>query len=121
MVNIIRASLEGRHITVTHNGKQFRDPLHTDDLGRLIERIVQKKLYGESFNAGGGARNYVSIVEFLDLIGSRSRLKKIPGTDYGFAFDISKAKKLAGWTPTAPLKVHLPILIKNIRSNMEAF
>jgi len=53
MVSLIRASIERAPISISHNGKQFRDPLHTDDLGRLIERIILKKLYGNTFNAGG--------------------------------------------------------------------
>jgi len=120
MVNLIRASINRSPITLSHNGKQFRDPLHTDDLGRLVERIIEKKLYGESFNAGGGSQNLVSILEFLDIIGSRSQIKKIPGTDFGFAFDIQKANRLAGWSPYILLKDRLLLLIENIRNRITA-
>ena len=53
IVKVAKRTQAGEPVTVTHNGKQFRDLLHADDLGRLIEIILKSNHFGVKLNAGG--------------------------------------------------------------------
>ena len=55
VVSLVRAAVQGKPVNLTRGGEQFRDPLHSDDLGRLMELIHEKRAFGEKFNAGGGS------------------------------------------------------------------
>ena len=79
-------------VTLARGGLQFRDPLHTDDLGRLIEKLFANKIYGQKINAGGGSENLLSLKEFVKLVDPNVKVISADGGDYGFAFDISKRK-----------------------------
>ena len=47
VVSLIRAAVQGRPVTLTRGGEQFRDPLHTDDLAKLMLLIHEKKAFGD--------------------------------------------------------------------------
>ena len=115
MLTLITAAVEGKLVTLTRGGEQFRDPLHTDDLARLIELICRKKIFGEKFHAGGGKKNYISLKEFVRLANPKVKILKAKGGDYGFAFDISKARKLTGWEPRILLRDKMPVIVENVR------
>ena len=103
-------------VTLARGGLQFRDPLHTDDLGRLIEKLFENKIYGQKINAGGGPENLLSLNEFVKLVDPKVKVISADGGDYGFAFEISKAFKLVGWKPQVLLRDKVPVISKNIRT-----
>ena len=58
---------------IGHKGKQVRDNLHADDIGRLVLKIYKSKKTIKVdeynvFNMGGGRDNSVSILEVFDIL-----------------------------------------------------
>ena len=113
---LVNGVVNNGEVTLARGGLQFRDPLHTDDLGRLIEQLYVNKIYGEKINAGGGTANLLSLNEFVKLVDPNVKVISSDGGDYGFAFDISKAFKLVGWKPQVLLRDKVPIISENIRT-----
>lgn len=113
---LVNGVVNNGEVTLARGGLQFRDPLHTDDLGRLIEQMYVNKIYGQKINAGGGAENLLSLNEFVKLVDPNVKVISSDGGDYGFAFDISKAFKLVGWKPQVLLRDKVPIISENIRT-----
>jgi nucleoside-diphosphate-sugar epimerase len=114
-LQLLKTVAAGGPVTLTRGGEQFRDPIHTDDIGRLMEKIHKRKVFGERFHAGGGRRNFISLKEFVRLADPRMKIKRAPGGDYGFAFDNGKARKLVGWEPEVLVREKIPLMLKNIR------
>ncbi len=119
MVFLIREILKGNSIGLTNGGKQFRDPLHTDDLGRLIESVIQHKRWGLKMNAGGGEANIISVGEFVRLVSPKVKVKSIPGGDFGFAFNNRVAMEGGYWTPTISIRDTMSTLISNVRADLK--
>ena len=96
--------------TMSGTGKQVRDVLHSRDLIALYRSAYENRdtCAGEVFNIGGGLENSMSLLELFDrlanLLGLPQGLayEKLPrrqsDQDY-FVADISKAKRMLGWTP----------------------
>jgi nucleoside-diphosphate-sugar epimerase len=118
VVSLVRAAVQGQPVGLTRGGEQFRDPLHIDDLGRLMELIHQKKAFGEKYHAGGGRKNLISLKEFVRLAEPEVKIRKTAGGDYGFAFDIRKAEKLTGWRPEILVRDRIPVIAENIRQKV---
>jgi CDP-paratose 2-epimerase len=71
VAHFLLSILNRRPLTIYGNGLQVRDILYVDDLVeamRLAEANIDR-LSGRAFNIGGGARNSISLVEILRLIG----------------------------------------------------
>ena len=118
VVALIRAAVQGKPVNLTRGGEQFRDPLHIDDLGRLMELIHQKKAFGQKYHAGGGRKNLISLKEFVRIANSKVKIQRAVGGDYGFAFDNSKATRLTGWTPGILVRERIPVVAENIRQQI---
>ena len=104
----IKNGKHGKPFTISGNGKQVRDILHADDMGRLYLAVINniEKAKGEAFNIGGGIGNSLSLLELFNLLegllGIRLRYEKIAARASDqkvFVADISKAERLLGWSP----------------------
>lgn len=115
MIQLIRTALQRKPVRLTGGGLQFRDPLHMDDLGRLVEQVHEKRVFSEKIHAGGGEKNLISLLELVRLVDPQARIESAPGGDYGFAFDNSKAFRLTGWEPRVLVRDRLPVLVDNVR------
>ena len=115
MLRFVEGVLDRRPLLVTHNGKQFRDPLHVHDLGRLIERVLAKQAFGIKLNAGGGRANVLSLLELIRLLDRRAEIRFVPGGDYGFAFGNERAERTLGWRPRIGVRERLDLLVANVR------
>ncbi len=113
---LVKKTINSGEITLPRGGLQFRDPLHVDDLGQLIEQLFENKVFGQKINAGGGTENLLSLNEFVKLVDPNVKVISSDGGDFGFAFDISKAFNLVGWKPKVLLREKLPLIIKNIQN-----
>ena len=113
---LIKKTISNGEVTLPRGGLQFRDPLHVDDLGQLIEQLFEHKVFGQKINAGGGAENLLSLNEFVKLVDPNVKVISSDGGDFGFAFDISKAFKLVGWKPQVLLRDKVPVISENIRT-----
>jgi nucleoside-diphosphate-sugar epimerase len=114
VVALVRSAVQGKPVNLTRGGEQFRDPLHVDDLGRLMELIHQKKAFGEKYHAGGGRRNLISLKEFVRIADPKVKILRAKGGDYGFAFDNSKATHLTGWRPEILVRERISVIAGNI-------
>jgi nucleoside-diphosphate-sugar epimerase len=115
VVSLVRAAVQGKPVKLTQGGLQFRDPLHIDDLGHLMELLCEKKVGGQKLHAGGGERNMISLLEFVRIANPAVKVESAPGGDYGFAFDNTKATQLTGWDPKILVRERIPVIAGNIR------
>lgn len=116
VLQLIKKIVDGVPVSLTRGGEQFRDPLHTDDIARLMEMLYEQKVYGEKIHAGGGENNMISLKEFVCLADPKAVIQKADGGDYGFAFDNSKAHSLVGWEPTILMRDKIPVIVENVRN-----
>ncbi len=98
----------GEPFTISGNGKQVRDVLHSDDMVSLYFLAAAKanSVAGEAFNIGGGVKNSLSLLELFDILEKELNINlnyiKLPprvSDQKVFIADISKAEKLLGWSP----------------------
>jgi CDP-paratose 2-epimerase len=95
-------------ITIYGDGKQVRDVLFVSDLVAAMEAAIThpEKSGGKIFNMGGGPSNTLSLIEFVDFLGTRLN-KKInyrfgdwrPGDQKVYISDIRKAEHELAWSP----------------------
>lgn len=65
---LVRCNVEGRRYTVNgYKGKQVRDNIHSLDVARLVECIIEAPRAGAVYNLGGGRQNSCSILEAFAL------------------------------------------------------
>lgn len=115
VIQLARAVCNDKKAKLSNGGHQFRDPVHTDDIACLIEKISSQEIYGEVFHAGGGSSNLISLKEFVKIIDPEVKIEKTEGGDFGFAFNIDKAKRLAGWAPKICIRQKALQLANTIR------
>lgn len=105
-------TLAGRRVepfTISGNGKQVRDVLHSEDMIALYFSALRyiDTIAGEVFNIGGGIENSLSLLELFKLledeIGNSLDFRQLPPRSSDqrvFVADISKAtERLGGWKP----------------------
>jgi nucleoside-diphosphate-sugar epimerase len=118
MLDVLKRALRGQPITV-NGGKQVRDPLHVDDLARLIEQILSAdvaRLGRIVVNAGGGQMNLLSVREIVALLAPGAEVRSGGPGDLGFALDNTRAIELTGWQP----EIRLADRVERMRKNVEA-
>jgi len=103
---ILMCAIFNKKINIFGDGLQVRDMLYIDDLIKMYELIINKAKFLKSsiFNAGGGSKNSMSILEFLDFIGKEFKIKinfqkkeKRAADQKIYISDTSLAKKKLGW------------------------
>jgi nucleoside-diphosphate-sugar epimerase len=114
MVSLIKAAVQKKPVTLSRGGRQFRDPMHVDDLGRLVELLHDRKVFGEKIHAGGGRKNLISLREFVKLADPKAKITLTAGGDYGFAFDNQKALRLASWAPQVLVRDKIAVIADNV-------
>lgn len=114
VVSIMKTLLQEKPVTVTNTGKQFRDLLNADDLGRLIDHVLESEHYGVKINAGGGSDNIFSILQVIRMIAPDAKIIEMDGGDYGFAFNNRLAAELFDWKPQISFASRLPVIRENI-------
>lgn len=90
-------------------GNQIRDVLHIDDLCDLIFKQIKmfKKINNQTFNAGGGRKSYISLLELSKLCqkitGNHIKIRKMPTTSiYDIPYYLSNNVKVTQtyrWKP----------------------
>ena len=118
----VSAALKNEPLSVYGSGDQIRCFCHVDDAVRALLLVMDSdKAIGEVFNVGNNQQ--ISITELarkvIDLTGSKSKIEKIAYEEaYPVGFedmqrrvpDISKIKRVLGWTP----EINLDQVIKDI-------
>ncbi len=92
-------------IELTNEGIAVRDPMHVSDLVVMVKNIFVNSAYGETFHAGGGDANTLSLKDIC-LAFNEEVVFKSGGEnrDFGFLMDISKATKSLSWAPEVNFK-----------------
>jgi CDP-paratose 2-epimerase len=93
--------------TISGNGKQVRDILHSDDVVDLYFKAKDiNEAYGQAFNIGGGIDNSLSLLELFALLEQtldiKLNYKKIDWRESDqkvFVADNSKANEIIKWKP----------------------
>ena len=118
----VSAALKNEPLSVYGSGEQIRCFCHVDDAVRALLLVMDsEKAVGEVFNVGNN--HQISIMELakkvIEITGSTSSIEKIAYENaYPEGFedmqrrvpDISKIKKVLGWTP----EINLDQIIKDI-------
>jgi len=112
-------------LTISGSGKQVRDILHVDDIKVLYRSVVDNidTVRGQAFNIGGGVSNSLSLIELFSYLESNLAIElnytKLPARQSDqlfFVADISKAKRMLGWTPLISAEDGLDQMIRWIKS-----
>ncbi|MBN1162305.1 GDP-mannose 4,6-dehydratase [Patescibacteria group bacterium] len=120
------AKLLGSPISIYGNGKQVRDVLYVDDLFSAWDFATKNPniTRGKVYNVGGGPRNTISLLEFLNLLGeltgsfvSYTFSDWRPGDQPVYISDISKIREELGWEPLTDVKSGVRKLIDWVREN----
>ena len=104
----IQLNVQKEPFTISGDGKQVRDVLHSSDIVSLyfktIENIESAK--GEVFNIGGGMANSLSLLELFDLLEKKLKIKMeykyLPWRESDqkfFVANLSKIRKIVKWEP----------------------
>lgn len=117
-------------LTIFGNGLQTRDCLYGEDLAKLYEtQITHPKIFaGKIFNIGGGIKNTISLLEFVDYLDKHykqyKKLKlvfdkeRIADQKYCVC-DISKILATKMWQPETDLKKGIEKTIKWVIDNRD--
>ena len=110
----LKQKLAGRPFTVVGNGRQTRDFTFVTDVAKALYAAADSKVSNVIMNVGSGNTYSVNLLVKL-LGGKKISLPKRPGEpDCTFA-DISRIKKLLGWSPEITLEQGVKNILENIR------
>lgn len=93
--------------TISGNGKQVRDVLHSSDVVNLYFAAKDlNKVYGQAFNIGGGIQNSLSLLELFtiieDILHIEMKYKQLPFRESDqlvFVAENTKASTAIDWKP----------------------
>jgi len=122
------AALLNKPITIYGDGKQVRDLLYVTDLIKAYDKFINSNLKHGVFNIGGGIKNTLSLLEFLDILKKKTaKMPKITFSDWRasdqkvYISDISKIKKELGWQPELSVEQGIKKLITWVKANRRLF
>lgn len=103
-----KGKLLNQPFTISGNGKQVRDVLHSEDAIRLYFGVLDGigGVAGQAFNIGGGIENSLSLLELFalleDLCGVKLIWEHLPPRSSDqrfFVADLTKVTRMLGWKP----------------------
>lgn len=106
-------AIKGQKIHIYGDGKQVRDILYVEDLlnAFTLAWSHMDKISGQVFNIGGGVNNAISLLELLNLIEFKHKLKidllfgeARTGDQVYYVSDTSHFKEAVGWSPSVPIQ-----------------
>jgi UDP-glucose 4-epimerase len=115
-----RLAKEGKPLTVHGDGELRRDYIHVSDVAAAIVAAVETRVKSEIFNVGTG--HNISVNSVVDILREFVPDLQVENVDVlkGYAketlADISKAKKLLGWSPKISQAEGIREYYKNIFS-----
>jgi UDP-glucose 4-epimerase len=121
----IEAALKNQPLSIYGSGEQIRCFCHISDVIRALLLVIDSdQAVGEVFNIGNNQQSSINQLadRVISLLGSKSKIEKIPYADaYPQGFedmqrrvpDISKIKRVLGWSP----QLDLDQIIKDIAAS----
>lgn len=111
--------LNNKPLTIVGDGEQTRDFTYVTDIVDACYKASQSDITGEIFNVGSD--NTYSINYLADLLGGeRLYIPKRPGEPDSTYADITKIKKMLGWSPKVSFEDGVKIMLENIEQWREA-
>ena len=127
--HFLRATLEGRPLTLFGDGREVRDLLYVDDLtdALLLAQRRMAWLAGRAFNLGGGADQTLSPIELLraceQLCGRAPEVtfaaRRVADPRY-FVADTRRFERATGWRPRVGVADGLERLHRWLTENAHA-
>lgn len=108
--------------TISGNGKQVRDVLHSSDIANLYFKSVENfsKVNGKAFNIGGGFENSLSLLELFQFLENKLKIKMefemLPFRESDQKFFVSNNSEITeaiDWTPTINFNDGISSVINN--------
>ena len=105
----IKRALKNEDIVIFGDGKQVRDFVYVDDIAEAnIAAMNYKNNQFEIFNIGSGVETTINNLaqKIITLSGSLSKIKYAPAREGDIVYsqaNVSKAKKVLGWSPKVSL------------------
>ena len=102
IANLYNKVMSQGSIELTNKGAAVRDPMHVKDLVSIVKNIMEKGAFGETFHAGGGNDNILSLRDMCLTFNEDVEIKNVEkeGIDLGFLMDVTKANKYLDWSPS---------------------
>lgn len=111
--------LNNKPLTVVGDGKQTRDFTYVTDVVDACYAAAISEIIQEVLNVGSG--NTYSINYLVELLGGEKiYIPKRPGEPDSTFADITKIKKLLGWTPKVTIEEGVKIMLDNIEQWRDA-
>ncbi|MCF6341091.1 MAG: SDR family oxidoreductase [Sulfurimonas sp.] len=111
--------LNNKPLTIVGNGKQTRDFTYVTDIVEACYIASQSDITNEIFNVGSD--NTYSINYLVELLGGEKiYIAKRPGEPDSTYADITKIKKVLGWSPKVSFEDGVKIMLENIEQWREA-
>jgi len=111
--------LNDKPLTIVGDGEQTRDFTYVTDVVDACYLAAQSDVKQEIFNVGSD--NTYSINYLADLLGGEKKyIPKRPGEPDSTYADITKIKKVLGWTPKVSFPDGVKIMLENIEQWREA-
>lgn len=104
IATLVRKAIVDGNLTLEGGGRQFRDPLHVNDISELVLLISNALPEEKVFNAGGGSQNVISLREIVARANPSCVIQESSGGDFGFAMDISLAEEKLSWKPKVDVR-----------------
>lgn len=105
--------------TVVGDGSQTRDFTYVSDVANAFLMSAESGVKNDFFNIG--SENHYSINYLVSLLGGNVEyIPRRPGEPNCTYADITKIKKLIGWSPTIDLKTGVNEMLQNISAWSEA-
>ena len=111
--------LNNKPLTIVGDGEQTRDFTYVTDIVDACYRAAQNEITQEIFNVGSD--NTYSINYLVELLGGEKiYIPKRPGEPDSTYADITKIKKMLGWSPKVSFEEGVKIMLENIEQWREA-
>ncbi len=128
VAHFVIANLLKKPIKIYGNGKQVRDVLYVTDLVEAYDKFFRSGMRHGVFNIGGGPANTTSLLEFIEMIEDKTKIKMKydfddwrPSDQKVYISDISNVSKALGWSPKTSPREGVNLLTGWVTENLEIF
>ncbi|MBI3956139.1 SDR family oxidoreductase [Candidatus Gottesmanbacteria bacterium] len=117
---LLAQKLAGKPFTVVGDGTQKRDFTYVSDVVEAVVLAAKSRVVGEVFNVGTGHPQ--SVNRLVELLGGQRRvhIPKRPGEPEVTQADITKIKKVLGWSPKISFEEGVKIVLAHINDWKDA-
>ncbi len=102
---LVKCNLEQKKYTVFgYKGKQVRDNIHSYDIARFMDEVIQNPRVGEVYNLGGGKENTCSVLEAFKIAEEFSGIPQ----SYEYIEKNREGDHICYYSDLTKMKLHYP-------------